>query len=84
MMGVSDLRRNLEDILVGSNGSTVIIEKRHKPLAVLMSDKEYQRIQQLLDMAEDIVLGYLAEQRHKNSKAKDYVAIETLLKKAGS
>jgi len=82
MMGVSDLRQNLERILEAPQNSTIVIEKHHKPLAVLISDKEYKRMQHLLDMAEDIVLGFLAEERFKKSKNRDFTDIETVFRSA--
>jgi prevent-host-death family protein len=81
-MGVSDLRQHLEKTMDEHPGAPIVIEKRHKPLAILLSDEEYERIQRLLDTAEDIVLGYLAEQRYKKSRAKDYLDIESVMKKA--
>ena len=60
----------------------VVIEKRHKPIAVLISPEEYERMESLLDMSEDIVLGHLAALRHKKARENDYIEIEELLKKA--
>ena len=80
LVGVSELRTGIEKILEKSREGLVIIEKRHKPAAVLMSNEEYQHIQRLLETAEDLVLGLIADERFKNSKEKDYVNIESLLK----
>ncbi len=80
LVGVSELRKGLEKILEKARKGLVIIEKRHKPIAVLMSNEEHEHIQHVLDMAEDIVLGFIAHERFKNSKKEDYIDIETLLK----
>ncbi|MFQ5779588.1 MAG: type II toxin-antitoxin system Phd/YefM family antitoxin [Nitrospiria bacterium] len=80
LVGVSELRSGIEKILEKTREGVVIIEKRHKPAAVLMSNEEYEHIQNLLEVAEDIVLGSLADERYKGSDAKDYVDIEALLK----
>jgi len=80
LVGVSELRGGIEKILEKAEKGPVIIEKRHKPTAVLMSNKEYEHIQNLLETAEDLVLGFIAQDRYKNSTDKDYVDIETLLK----
>ena len=45
-----------------------------------MSNEEYEHIQNLLEVAEDIALGFIAVQRFKNSKEDDYINIEKLLK----
>lgn len=80
LVGVSELRSGIEKILEKTSNGLVIIEKRHKPQAVLMSHEEYEHLQQVLDLAEDLVLGLIADERFKNSKEKDYLNIEDLLK----
>jgi hypothetical protein len=44
-----------------------------------MSNEEYEHITDMLDLAEDLVLGFIASERLKNSKKSDYVDIESLL-----
>lgn len=80
LVGVSELRSGIDKILKKAGKGLVVIEKRHKPQAVLMSSEEYERIQDVLETAEDLVLGYLADERYKGSTGKDYVDIEVLLK----
>ena len=79
LVGVSELRSGIDKILEKAREGLVIIEKRHKPAAVLLSSEEYERIQNLLEVAEDLVLGYIADMRYKESNEKDYIDIETLL-----
>jgi PHD/YefM family antitoxin component YafN of YafNO toxin-antitoxin module len=57
----------------------VIIEKRHKPQAVLMSNEEYEHLTNILEIAEDLVLGFIASDRFNNSKESDYLDIESLI-----
>lgn len=78
-VGVSELRSGLDKILEKAKKGLVIIEKRRKPQAVLMSSEEYEYITGMLDVAEDLVLGFIAEERLKNSRESDYVDIESLL-----
>ena len=80
LVGVSELRKGIEKILEKAKEGLVVIEKRHKPTAVLMSTEEYERMQEMLELAEDIVLGFIAQERFKKSKAEDYVNIEDLLR----
>ena len=80
LVGVSELRKGIEKILERAQKSLVIIEKRHKPRGVLMSSEEYERIQNVLETAEDLVLGFIAHNRFKGSSKKDYMDIEDLLK----
>jgi len=79
-VGVSELRSGIEKILEKARKGLVIIEKRHKPAAVIMSNEEYEHIQHVLDTAEDLVLGFIADKRYKSGTAGDYIDIETLLK----
>jgi prevent-host-death family protein len=81
LVGVSELRTQMEALLKTLHNTHVVIEKRHKPVAVLVSNEEYEKTQDLLDIAESIVLGALAKARHQNSTDKDYIALEELLKK---
>ncbi len=81
LVGVSELRAGIEKILEKARNGLVIIEKRNKPQAVLMSTEEYEHLSSLLDMAEDLVLGFISTDRFKNSKETDYLDIETLLLK---
>jgi len=79
LVGVSELRNGIEKILEKAHKGLIVIEKRHKPTAVIMSNKEYEHIQKLLETAEDIVLGFIANERFKSTKEKDYIDIEDLL-----
>ena len=79
LVGISELRAGIDKILEKARKGLVIIEKRHKPQAVLMSTEEYEHLTSILDMAEDLVLGFIAADRFKNSKETDYLDIETLL-----
>ncbi|WPD24954.1 MAG: hypothetical protein SD837_10385 [Candidatus Electrothrix scaldis] len=47
-----------------------------------MSDKENESITGLLDRAEDVLLGLIAEERLKDSRESDYVDIESLVSSA--
>lgn len=79
LVGVSELREGIEKILEKAHQGLIVIEKRHKPTAVILSTKEYEHIQELLEIAEDIALGFIADERSKNTKEKDYIDIENLL-----
>ena len=83
LVGVSELRIRIEKLLKKMRYSRVVIEKRHKPVAILMSNEEYEKTELLLDMAEDIVLGYLAKERYAHSTERDYIDITEALKKVG-
>ena len=79
LVGVSELRSGIDKILEKTKDGLVIIEKRHKPKAVLMSNEQYEHIQNLLELSEDLILGTIAQERFKNSSDEDYIDIKTLL-----
>jgi len=80
LVGVSELRSGIDKVLEKAQEGLVIIEKRHKPQAVLMSSEEYEYIQEIMEMAEDFVLGYIGKERFENSSEDDYLDLESLTK----
>ncbi|MBU0467485.1 MAG: type II toxin-antitoxin system Phd/YefM family antitoxin [Candidatus Omnitrophica bacterium] len=80
LVGVSELRKGIDKILEKARKGLVIIEKRHKPQAVMMSSEEFDHMQEVVDIAEDIVLGTIAKMRIEGSKDEDFIDIEELMK----
>ena len=80
LVGVSELRTGIDNILEKAKEGLVVIEKRHKPQAVLLSSEEYEHMQNMVETAEDLVLGFMACDRFKSSTDKDYIPIKDLLK----
>jgi len=78
LVGVSELRTNFDEILKKAKETRVIIEKRKKFMAVLMDMEKYEKMERMLDAVEDIMLGYLAREREKDSDLSDYIDIEEL------
>lgn len=80
LVGVSELRTHMEEILAVSKKHKVLIEKRNKPVAVLMAMEDYSRMEETMEVLEDLALGYLAREREAGSKPSDYLDIEDVLK----
>ncbi len=80
LVGVSELRTGIDKILEKAQEGLVIIEKRHKPQAVLISQQEYNYMQEIMEMAEDFVLGHIAKERLDKSNDDDFIDIDTFLK----
>jgi len=83
LIGVSELRTKLDELLKKTRHTRVLIEKRNKPVAVIMSNEEYEKNESFLDLAEDIVMGHIARERFEKSTGKDFISIEEALKKVG-
>ena len=84
LVGVSELRTHIDEILEESKKHKVLIGKRNKPVAVLMSMEKYNQIETTLDALEDYALGFLARERETQSKSSDYADIREVYKKIKS
>ena len=81
LVGVSELRTNIDKILDEAKKHKVLIGRRNKPIAVLVSTERYNQIEKTLELLEDVALGYLAKERDSHSKPSDYVNMEEAKKK---
>ena len=77
LVGISELRTKGEEILRAIRGkTTVVIERRHKPVAVMLSVKKFEEMEALLDWVEDQALGLLALRREKRTPRKAYLSLD--------
>jgi len=83
VVGVSELRTKLKEILELAKRVKVFLGKRQKPIAVLLPIEKYEEMEAFLDRIEDTVLGYIAEERDKQTRLKDYWSLEAAEKKVG-
>lgn len=81
IVGVSELRTQLDKVLKLAKESKVFLGKRQKPVAVLVPIEKYQETEDFLDRIEDVVLGYIAQERDKSTPLKDYIPLEKMEKK---
>jgi len=75
LVGISELRTNMEKVLEAMAKYKVIIEKRNRPIAVMLPIAQYNRMEEMLEFVEDRALGYLAKIRDIESKPKDYISL---------
>ena len=76
---VSELPARMDEVLTASRDHKVIIEKKHKPYAVIINVQKFEQIENQLDSFEDLLLGILAKERERGGKSSDYIDIETVL-----
>lgn len=81
LVGISELRTNFDKVLEVISKSKVLLERRNKPLAVIVPIEKYNQMEELIELIEDTSLGYLAKERNVKSKASDYIDINTAQKK---
>ena len=82
-VGISELRTQADAILKAAERETVVLEKRHKPIAVLVPIARYDRTEETLDLLEDYILGLLAKERLERSGRKDYLSLQELERRVG-
>ena len=83
LVGVSELRTKIEKILEEAKLHKIVIEKRNKPIAVLIAIEQYNAMEELLDGIEDLELGRMAKEREKRSSKRDYVSLRKALERLG-
>ncbi len=81
LVGISELRTNFDKVLEAISKSKVLLERRHKPLAVIVPIEKYIRMEELIEAIEDAHLGYLAKERDLKSKPSDYIDLDKAEKK---
>lgn len=81
LVGVSELRNRIDKVLEEARHHKVVIERRHKPVAVLIAIDQYNAMEEILDRIEDLELGRIAGEREKSSSNNDYISIEKAYKK---
>ena len=83
LVGVSEFRTKADEILKVAQREPVVVEKRHKPMAILMPITTYERTEAILDLLEDTVLGLLAKEREARYRSKRYLSLEELERRVG-
>jgi prevent-host-death family protein len=83
LVGISEFRTKADAIFDELKTHKVIIERRNKPVAVMVSLKKYEQMEEVLEWIEDHALGYIAKEREKGSAGTDYLSLEKLSKKIG-
>ncbi|MCD4763396.1 MAG: type II toxin-antitoxin system Phd/YefM family antitoxin [Desulfobacterales bacterium] len=72
---ISDMKRNPQALIDSAHGETIVLLNRNKPTAYIVPAKTYER---LMDLAEDIELGRIIEERKDEKKEAVEVGIDDL------
>lgn len=81
LVGISELRTNLDKIIDESKKHKVVIGRRNKPVAVLIDIERLNKMEETLELLEDFALGILAKEREANSKSSDYLDLQEIEKR---
>jgi prevent-host-death family protein len=83
LVGISEFRTKADAIFQQLKNSKVIIERRNRPIAVMVSIKKYEELEEMLEWIEDNALGYLAKEREKSTPGIKYISSREVVKKIG-
>jgi antitoxin StbD len=72
---ISDMKRNPQALIDSAHGETIVLLNRNKPTAYIVPAKTYEM---LMDLAEDIELGRIIEERKDEKKEAVEVGIDEL------
>lgn len=81
LVQTSELRTRLDEILRQVGSTRLILEKHHKPVAVLVDPSDFDLMEQALEEYSDLLLALEAKARWKKSRRKDYVSLEAVEKR---
>lgn len=82
IIGVAELRTKAAEVLKEIKRHNVILTRRSRPVGVIIDYDEYEKMQQMLDEIEDIVLGNIAKERFAR-KDKRLITLEDAEKRVG-
>jgi len=72
---ISDMKRNPQALIDSAHGETIVLLNRNKPTAYIVPAKTYEM---LMELAEDIELGRIIEERKYEKKEAVEVGINEL------
>ena len=82
VIGVTELRKMIPEVLKKLKQEKVILTRRNRPIGILIDYDEFERIEQMIDLIEDQLLGKLASDR-ASRKNRRTVSLEEAEKKVG-
>ena len=83
LVGISELRTQADAIIKVAQKECVVLEKRHKPVAVLVPIDQYDRTEETLNVLEEYLLGLLAKEREHRGSRKGYLTLDELERRVG-
>ncbi|MBU1182175.1 MAG: type II toxin-antitoxin system Phd/YefM family antitoxin [Proteobacteria bacterium] len=74
-VSITDLKKNPQALINDAHGETIALLNRNKPTAYIIPSETYEK---LLDLAEDIELGRIIEDRKAEKKEAVEVSLDDL------
>lgn len=82
IIGVAELRSKAANVLKEIKKHKVILTKRNRPVGIIVDYEEYEKMEQLLEDVEDVILGNIARERLER-KDKNTMTLEQAERKVG-
>jgi len=82
LVGVSELRKVMTDVLEEIKTNRVVLTRRNRPVGIILDYKEFKKMEETIEALEDQVLGQLAGRR-ASRKSKKSLTLEQAEKKVG-
>jgi prevent-host-death family protein len=82
VIGITELRKMIPEILKKIKREKVILTRRNRPIGILVDYQEFERIEQMIDLIEDHLLGKLSSGR-ASRKSRKTVSLEEAEKRVG-
>jgi len=82
LVGTAELRKLMKVVLEEMKTHRVILTRRNKPVGVLVDYREFEKMEELIEVLEDYVLGNAARER-AGRKDKKWVTLEEAERKLG-
>jgi len=82
LIGVAELRKEVPRLIQELRGHKVILTRRNKPIGIIMDYQEYQKMDHIINLLEDLVLGYKAKARSQK-KGRRFLSLEEAERRVG-
>ena len=82
VIGITELRKMIPEILKRIKREKVILTMRNQPVGILVDYEEFERIEQMIDLIEDDLLGKLTKER-ASRKSRKTVSLGEAEKRVG-
>jgi len=82
VIGITELRKMIPEILKKIKREKVILTRRNRPIGVLVDYEEFERIEQMIDLIEDELLGKLSSER-ASRKSRKTIPLEEAERRVG-
>jgi prevent-host-death family protein len=82
VIGITELRKRIPELLKRIKREKVVLTRRNQPVGILVDYEEFEKMEQMIDLIEDQLLGKLAGER-ASRKGRKTISLEEAEKLVG-